>query len=203
MDPRRAFMGQLASGRSGQDRGSASGTCVSRSNVAATAPQNPLRKTAWRLCSAYWINVGRRHAKDFIGDRISNAASSGACPCGHRKKRGRRERIDHQSRVRTGPRFVLQTCATAPKPAACVSTRRSKNLHKPRMDFGLENVGLYEQRRLGPLCPPSQIPTQTQQKTKLAHFAWAGNASSPSSLSAKPGSESVGKSVLVVWPPEL
>jgi starvation-inducible DNA-binding protein len=34
-------------------------------------PSEPTPEDSWRLCSAYWINVGRGRAKDLIGDRIS------------------------------------------------------------------------------------------------------------------------------------
>jgi hypothetical protein len=43
---------------------------------------------------------------------------------------------------------------------AWVSTRRSTTIHKQEMEFGLENVAVSKQCRLGPRDLPTQLPTQ-------------------------------------------
>ena len=51
-------------------------------------------------------------------------------------------RADSQA---SGPEsLALKPESLALKPAACVSTRRPRNLHKRGMNFGLEFVGVYQ-----------------------------------------------------------
>ena len=47
------------------------------------------------------------------------------------------------------------------------------SLHKQGVNSGLENVGVYEQCRVGPLNPPTQIPTQMRNPWYSALFRLA------------------------------